>query len=64
MADHNFPIDERDDDEYPGSECGRWRNGRLVHDCLKAGTEECQFDCPYARTPTEPPSQSDPAKGE
>lgn len=29
--------------------CGRWRNGRLVKQCLKAGDEDCRF-CPYNRT--------------
>lgn len=31
----------------PGDECGRWRNGKLSQYCAKAGTEECDFECPY-----------------
>lgn len=44
-----------DDDEYgdndgpePGDDCGRWDNGRLTRYCTKAGTEECDWDCPYS----------------
>lgn len=32
---------------YAGEECGRWSNGRLLRYCAKAGTEECDFECPY-----------------
>lgn len=32
-----------------GAECGRWRNGRLSDSCMKAGSEECDFECPYGR---------------
>lgn len=46
-------IDEdmfRDDDDEDGddgwSECGRWDNGRLSQQCRKAGSEECDWDCP------------------
>lgn len=39
-------ADELDGPE-PGEECGRWRNGRLDRYCTKAGTEECDFECPY-----------------
>lgn len=48
--------DERDLDDWlvnedPGEECGRWVNGRLGpwRDCRLAGTEFCQFECPYYR---------------
>jgi hypothetical protein len=34
---------------YVGEECGRWRNGRLDKYCTKAGSEECDFECPYNR---------------
>lgn len=29
--------------------CGRWRNGRLAppDHCTMAGSEECDFECPY-----------------
>lgn len=30
-----------------GDECGRWRNGDLSESCSKAGSEECDFECPY-----------------
>jgi hypothetical protein len=32
-----------------GEDCGRWRNGRLVPDCLSAGTEYCMFECPFSK---------------
>jgi hypothetical protein len=42
--------DEGDDDDYdPGEECGRWQNGRLARGCSLAGTEWCDWDCPYSR---------------
>lgn len=34
---------------HVGDECGRWRNGRLDKHCTKAGSEECDFECPYNR---------------
>lgn len=34
---------------HVGAECGRWRNGRLSDSCSKAGSEECDFECPYGR---------------
>lgn len=41
-------IDPGDDDgPEPGDECGRWDNGRLTRWCSKAGSEECDFECPY-----------------
>ena len=40
-------IDEDECDIEPGDECGRWRNGRLGKYCTKAGSEECDFECPY-----------------
>jgi hypothetical protein len=36
-----------DDGPQPGEECGRWSNGRLGQFCAKAGSEECDFECPY-----------------
>jgi len=36
-----------EDGPEPGEECGRWSNGRLTRYCSKAGTEECDFECPY-----------------
>jgi hypothetical protein len=34
-----------------GEECGRWRNGVLSDSCSKAGSEECDFECPYRDAP-------------
>lgn len=39
-------FDEEDGPEA-GEECGRWSNGRLTKYCSKAGSEECDFECPY-----------------
>lgn len=36
-----------EDGPEPGEECGRWINGRLTKSCSKAGSEECDFECPY-----------------
>lgn len=30
-----------------GADCGRWRNGQLSRSCSKAGSEECDFECPH-----------------
>lgn len=37
-----------DDGPWPEEECGRWRNGTLarIAECLSAGTEFCQIECP------------------
>lgn len=44
----NEVFRDHDDDGYdPGEECGRWSNGRLTELCSKAGSEECDFECPY-----------------
>lgn len=32
---------------HVGEDCGRWSNGRLTKYCAKAGSEECDFECPY-----------------
>ena len=50
QIDNEFSIDDMsslDDKLEPGEECGRWRNGKLAQYCAKAGTEECDFECPY-----------------
>jgi hypothetical protein len=39
-------YDEEDGPE-PGEECGRWLEGKLSHSCTKAGSEECDWECPY-----------------
>lgn len=43
-------YDEEEDGPEPGEECGRWRDGALTKSCSKAGTEECDFECPYRAT--------------
>lgn len=35
-----------DDDRDAGEDCGRWVNGRLSTQCSKAGSEECDWECP------------------
>lgn len=40
-------LDALDDGPEPGEECGRWHDGKLGRFCAKAGTEECDFECPY-----------------
>lgn len=32
---------------HVGADCGRWRNGHLSSSCSKAGSEECDFECPH-----------------
>lgn len=49
MFDDDDGEEELSDEEKAGEECGRWRNGRLVIQCLKAGSEECDWFCPYSR---------------
>lgn len=44
--DDEEPFDDEDDYDA-GDECGRWMNGRLTGSCLKAGSEECDWECPY-----------------
>ncbi len=45
-----FRDDEPEDHDHdPGEECGRWDNGRLTPQCRKAGSEECDWECPYSR---------------
>lgn len=42
-----FRDAEQLDGPEPGDECGRWRDGKLSPHCTKAGSEECDFECPY-----------------
>lgn len=42
-------LNGADDDYDPAEECGRWQNGRLARGCSLAGTEFCDWDCPYSR---------------
>jgi hypothetical protein len=45
-----FDDEDQPEDEYdPSEECGRWINGRLDGSCTLAGTEFCDWDCPYSR---------------
>lgn len=39
-----------EDEDDNSAECGRWDNGRLVHQCRLAGTEWCDWDCPIGLT--------------
>jgi hypothetical protein len=41
-------LDE--DDDMPRFDCGRWDNGQPTRSCSLAGTEECEFECPYRRS--------------
>lgn len=47
--DWEFEEDFPEDGPYEGEECGRWINGRLGRYCTKAGSEECDWECPYSR---------------
>lgn len=51
---YDDPEDDYDgDDNYdPGEDCGRWDQnapGGMNKQCRLAGTEFCDFDCPYSR---------------
>ena len=50
--DYADDLDQDDDEDGgdPGEECGRWINGHLTSSCTKAGSEECEFECPYRNT--------------
>lgn len=41
--DHDWVDDDENDD---GQDCGRWYDGKLNYQCMKAGSEECDWDCP------------------
>lgn len=43
--DHDFYGDTEDDDEYESFDCAMDRHGN----CGKAGSEECDWECPYNR---------------
>lgn len=46
----DYLYDDEPEDEFdPGEECGRWLNGRLDLQCRLAGTEWCDWECPYSR---------------
>jgi len=44
--DESWDIDDADD---PEAVCGRWDNGHLTFGCSMAGTEFCDWNCPYAK---------------
>ncbi len=44
-GDDPFEFDDAEEDDG-ADECGRWLNGRLSDQCLKAGSEECDWECP------------------
>lgn len=44
---YEYPDQYEMDDYDPGEECGRWVNGKLGRHCAQAGTEFCDWDCPY-----------------
>lgn len=45
--DDDYYAEEDDEMEYWLSECGQQRDGT----CLNAGTEHCDFDCPFRDDP-------------
>lgn len=47
--DYDDYEEELSEEDAAAQECGRWRNGNLVKQCLKAGSEECDWICPYSR---------------
>lgn len=49
-ADQDWDEYEPEDEYDPGEECGRWENGRLTKSCTKAGSEECDWECPHRAT--------------
>lgn len=55
MPEREWTQTEIDEDMFRGadedgddgrSECERWDNGRLSQQCRKAGSEECDWECP------------------
>ena len=46
----DFEDDDFIEDEEDEFECGAWFNGTFdYYHCQLAGTEDCDFDCPYSR---------------
>lgn len=45
MDEYEDEFFEEEDDR--GADCGRWINSSLGHWCAMAGTEFCDFECPY-----------------
>lgn len=58
MANREWTQDEIDDQmidddecDVPGfceDDCGRWINGKLGPHCRLAGTEDCDWECPFS----------------
>jgi len=44
-ADDNWDEEDEEEDEFESFDCHRDRHGY----CGKAGSEECEFECPYNR---------------
>lgn len=44
--DYDFDFDDESEDEAHDA-CGRWMNGKFTRSCSQAGTEYCDFECPY-----------------
>ena len=43
--DFDFYVDDPDEDEFESFDCAMDRNGH----CGKAGSEQCDWECPYQR---------------
>jgi hypothetical protein len=43
-SDDGYPYDDEDSDEVSDFDCGMDRHGF----CGKAGSEECDWECPYS----------------
>ena len=44
--DAEIDLYDEDDEDDREADCGRWTNGRLIHQCRLAGTEWCDWECP------------------
>jgi len=44
-GDEDYYDDEEEEDEFESFDCAMDRNGY----CGKAGSEECEFECPFNR---------------
>lgn len=54
FIDSQMGIDDEEDEYDPGEECGRWDQNAKggmnpVGLCRLAGTEWCDWECPYSR---------------
>lgn len=59
--DYDDDFYDPDEDWENGTECGAWFNGRFsYYECTKAGSEECDWDCPYARQVREGTAKDQP----